>query len=42
MIRKIVFAMLLALQFAAVSSVASAINIPGPVCYPCGDSGNVR
>jgi hypothetical protein len=34
MIRRIVFALLLALQFAAVTSVATAIS-PMPRCGPC-------
>lgn len=34
MIRRIVFALLLALQFAAVTSVATAIS-PIPQCGPC-------
>jgi hypothetical protein len=38
MIRKVVFALLLALQFSVVAEMASAY-IPAPGCYPCG---NVR
>ena len=36
MIRKIVFAFLLALQFAAVANVAYSY-IPPPTCLPCPD-----
>ena len=35
MVRKIVFAMLLALQCAVVADVASAY--PPPTCFPCDD-----
>lgn len=35
MVRKLVFALLLTLQFAVVSNVASAY-IPLPGCFPCG------
>ena len=35
MVRKVVFALLLALQFSVVANMASAY-IP-PSCYPCGD-----
>jgi hypothetical protein len=34
MVRKIVFALLLALQFAAVANLASALP-PFPGCFPC-------
>lgn len=34
MVRKLVFALLLALQFTVVANVASA-NIPIPPCFPC-------
>ncbi len=34
MLKKIVFAAILALQFAAVTSVASA-DLPWPICGPC-------
>ena len=34
MLKKIIFAALLALQFAAVCGVATA-DLPFPLCYPC-------
>jgi hypothetical protein len=34
MVRKIVFAFLLALQFSVVADLASAYS-PAPGCYPC-------
>lgn len=42
MLLKIVFTAFVMLQLASVSPVGSKIGIPGPGCYPCGDSGNVR
>jgi len=39
MLKKVLFILALALQVAAVSTVATADN-PWPVCYPCpGDGG---
>jgi hypothetical protein len=35
MLKRIFFVVMLALQAAAVTSVASA-DIPWPTCYPCG------
>jgi hypothetical protein len=34
MVRRIVFALLLTVQFAALSNVSSAM-VPGPGCFPC-------
>jgi hypothetical protein len=34
MVRKVVFALLLALQFSVVANMASAY-IPSPSCFPC-------
>lgn len=36
MVRKIVFALLLALQFSVIANMASA-SVPPPSCYPCPD-----
>lgn len=36
MIRKVLFALLLALQFSVVANMASAYS-PAPGCFPCGD-----
>lgn len=38
MVRKVFFALLLALQFSVVAELASAYS-PSPSCFPCG---NVR
>ncbi len=40
MIKKLVFAAFLALQFAAVCSVATA-DLPWPQCMPCPGDGNL-
>jgi len=36
MVRKIVFALLLALQFSVIANMASA-SAPPPSCFPCPD-----
>ena len=36
MVRKVVFALLLALQFSVVANLASAYS-PAPSCFPCGN-----
>ncbi len=40
MLKKIAFAAILAIQFAAVASIATA-DAPWPLCYPCLTDGSV-